>query len=381
MRIQPHLHVSTCPALGLSPSLFVPLAVVVAVLSLSRTASSQNPSSEMTRLVRAAAEKVLDGAKRAGIATPFSTVSVASAQADAKTWRIELRSDLASPFSQGSACKREPTQSETVCHVERSKTICSENALATMVAVSANQTPPICGGAFSGDVSSLGSLDRPPMALIFVLAHELGHILRGHTSTSASVGLVLRGGPSRRLRDMRAAVLDGASQLGREREADDTASRIVGALIDKVVRSNDPANSAYVASAFTTDLRLAFICVDEATRCRWAEHVELPPSKAFLKARAQDLVCRALDSKEGTRFPTFRGTHGDWGMRMSTIHSLSERYKKRYGSGGGLMNLVGSVDSIFAYWAKESQAYYAKLEAAFLEAAADPSAAGCTPRQ
>jgi hypothetical protein len=309
----------------------------------------------ITKMVARAGERVLAAAR---------ALELSSRGAD--DWTIRIDPSLRSPFLAADACTPvnadEPT---TLCHQDGATTVCSLTALETLIAIRLGDLPTVCGGTHrENDVPDLERLgDDAVVALYFVLAHELGHLEKSHELNLGGANFVASGDQATRLRRLRKAVQGAPKQLAVEAEADTFAGDVVRWLIERSIESNAPEHATYVRLAHTTALRTAFSCLDEATRCRWDDRIQLPPERTYVLAHASALACEAVRAPEGKLMPVVRGTHDDWAARMSAIHGLGEAEPVEPASGGlgALLEVANATDDVFVFWEKHSGEYYREL--------------------
>jgi len=366
-----------------------PWGVLIAVL-LPLAAAAKPPSrlDSVTPFVATAGQKVLEQAQLSGLKVPFDRVAVGTG-AEPRTWYIQLEPKRPSIFRLGDACRPQPGPLEpTLCHVTESRTVCSMEGIETLLAISTGDQPKVCGGAFRPGASTprYSSLEGPPASLIFVLAHELGHIALGHETVATSLGLSASGDASARMQALRKTITENGASLKNEKAADAFASTITSALIERSAQKNAPDARDWVRAAHTNTLRATFLCVDEATRCLWVDEISLPPSDEFLKQHARKLACAVVSAKEGSALPAVRGTHGDWAMRMGAVDSLVQQLSPSAtgsGPGSNLMELVAATDDMFRFWERESEPFYKALAVTLgnLTVDFDPSTCGGKKRK
>lgn len=363
--------------------LHLSLALSVATLGALRTTRAQAEPRAIDLHVAKAAERVLVSARRAHLNVPFESAAVGRSGGP-KSWVISLDAKRPSPF-EGQACTPKPDGEELICEVHGRRVLCSENAVAHLIKMTDGVSAAACGGDFDGDPRRLPrQLDKAPFALDFVLAHELAHIVLKHEVASSALLPGVRGSPKQRMRDLRSSILSAASQAQIERAADAWATKVMEATLQRLIEKNGLEHAAYVATAVGTDLRLAFMCVDEVTRCRWDADLQLPASEQYLESVSSELVCRALQAEEGAPFPVFRGSHGDWGIRLAAVSALTTHWRKTYPPAqstpfGELASFIGAVNDIFVFWGNSSEKYFSDLSGAVKRASATATAKTCAP--
>jgi hypothetical protein len=346
---------------------FSAVAIVLAVASMLDGSARGDERRGFAALVQRAGVLVLEAARAEKMNPPFDSVVVGAgpdSSIDLRTWRI-LLDDAPSVFALR-ACQPWKGASEAyLCRVADGGTACSFEGIRNLAAIEKNDLPAACGGSFSRRTHlDPDRLEAPPIGLIYVLAHELGHILNKHDAAAQPIGLRVAGTTKERIATFRQTLSGVPAALRQEREADAVAGRITSALIARSADKNEAANRAYVIQHHTNALRMTFTCIDEATRCLWVDEPSLPPDPDRLDETADKLLCAVVSAPAGSLFPVLRGTHQDWGMRMTTVQALGSGPQGRGEGEAPLSTLVANVDDIFKFWEQHAESYYEQLAVA-----------------
>ncbi len=343
------------------------------ILSDSPTAL-RSASPEVLALVEDAKQDVLEAAGALGLT-----------RRGAEAWRVEIDPSLPSPFVVSDACRPEVDAPQTtICHVRDSATtVCSLAAIETFIAIRLGDLPIACGGSHrEGDAVDTSRLDAALVSLVFVLAHELGHLERGHNAPGGDGSVLVEGRQADRLQRLRLAVQGAPAQLIQEAEADAFASDVVTWLLQRAIRRNAPEHADYVASVHANALASAFVCIDEVTRCQWDDDISLPAQADEVRAHAKRLVCAVVAAPEGLALPVIRGTHEDWATRLAAIQRITAAIKPSAdaeSSFAAIMDLGQSIDDIFSFWGDHAQEYYKQLAAAIARVTLEFDRRRCIP--
>lgn len=314
---------------------------------------------KLAEALETAANRVLAAANALG-SSKRERVVIGGPPTSATDWTIAVDATLPSPFSLGPSCNPGADgKPVSLCHVDGERTVCSQEGIEALLRLAARQQVPACsgdGGGPGAEPVDYASVEGTPTVLVLVLAHELGHLELGHTGGGDRLAPLARGSAEQRLRALREAATGAPAQLAVEREADAFAGKILHWLLSRGAAANGE-HGDYFITYHTNAIRLALLCLDSASTCRWIDEPKLPPDPADIEHQALRLACMATQAPEGTLLPSLRGSHDDWATRMTLVHTLSKQVKDPVPGAKGLSDLVNNVSKIFVFWEQHGEAY------------------------
>ena len=231
--------------------------------------------------------------------------------------RLVVDPALPSPFGPSDACTDDNVDANaTLCHTRDGNTIvCSQAALQTL-------------SSFDASASAHG----PPVIMLAVVAHELGHLAMKHESGNHTVQWTVPPSDSARRRRLRLAFQGPTKSLVQELHADGFASRLLEIVFQ--IPADDPwlgyqpaiapdgASSGNYYGNIDNALVSFFLLLEARTQCL-SHHppFQLPVGDTLVQEQARALVCDVLRARTGARMPYVIGSHADWITRLRRVQA------------------------------------------------------------
>ena len=293
-------------------------AHLVACQQASSTAS--HSTSRITRSqsileahILAAAARVVEFSDR------FDSISL-EPTGRADVWHITVDPALPSLLDSADPCATTVSDDlATVCHAKGDNSVaCSSRAMAAVAGFDSDASP-----------------ERPAITLLYVLAHELGHLELEHGIADRAHEMTIRGNEEQRRRMLRLTVEPSNQAFAQEIAADRFATRVLGAILEtqpylateNVLEPDHPHEQAIRVQrwrqrrAHIEALMTFLLDLDMRTRCVRDIDFTAHMRDDELQYNARRLVCSVLKAQEGTPVPMLRGSHPGLSTRAELIHS------------------------------------------------------------
>ncbi len=328
----------------------------------------------LTRILNALRRSRAPVTWEGGGAVPFQSIAINDGGVDTGMLHVELVRDAARDAVDAEGCPRgEPASADSGERDER-----SVDALC--------QALPVAGvGIIRCSAEGLAALtaedrrrQRSSPALIYVLAHELSHLVHGDgrsflpaaqvvdlaVPASAKWNVVTLGCDPRSKRT--------AATLAYERRADEDAMKVLEDLVLADAAGDPPQDAAVSIASASMSVWIAAESVQRWAR-RWEHGAMLPraiveaplaPDDAYVRWSVDRVLCDILTETHGyVIVPTFNGTHPSEPERLALISTGFARVAPRFHPVAGALpdhvqEMTARLGGINAVVDQQQRAYY-----------------------